>query len=55
MRRIPSIQAKIDAELGKTILEMEHSMFSKEGDIAHHSRLPAHGLTQEQVLESLQK
>ncbi|KAI8344493.1 sphingosine-1-phosphate lyase [Chlamydoabsidia padenii] len=55
MRRIPSIQAKIDAELGKTILEMEHSMFSKEGDITHHNQLPTKGLTKEQVLESLRK
>jgi sphinganine-1-phosphate aldolase len=49
------VQAKIDAELGKTILEMEHSMFDKEGDIVHHHQLPKTGMTQEQVMESLRK
>ncbi|ORZ13636.1 sphingosine-1-phosphate lyase [Absidia repens] len=55
MRRIPSVQAKIDAELEKTVQEMEHSMLSKEGDIVHHHRLPANGLTQDQVMESLRR
>ncbi|KAI8365363.1 sphingosine-1-phosphate lyase [Radiomyces spectabilis] len=54
LRRLPSVQAKIDAELNKTLAEMEHSMTSREGDIVPNYKLPLHGLQNDQVLERLQ-
>ncbi|KAI9310798.1 sphingosine-1-phosphate lyase [Dichotomocladium elegans] len=54
LRRLPSVQAKINAELDKTLKEMEHSMMSREGDnVVPQLRLPKHGLTEEQVLDEL--
>ncbi|KAF7721521.1 hypothetical protein EC973_004519 [Apophysomyces ossiformis] len=53
LRRLPSVQAKIDAELNKTLQEMEHSMSSREGNVVHNHILPEHGLSDEQILENL--
>lgn len=54
MRRLPSVQAKIDSELNKTLKDMEHSMFSREGEnVVRQLTLPKHGLTEEQVMEQL--
>lgn len=49
------MQAKIDAELNKTLAEMERSMMSREGDnVVHNTVLPSHGYSDEQVLKFLE-
>ncbi|KAI9499013.1 pyridoxal phosphate-dependent transferase [Zychaea mexicana] len=54
MRRLPAVQAKIDAELGKTLKDMEHSIMSREGDnVVQNVTLPKHGLSADKVLENL--
>lgn len=49
------MQAKINEALGSTLADMEHSMMSKEVGCDINLTLPAHGLTEEQVMESLHK
>ncbi|KAI7878282.1 sphingosine-1-phosphate lyase [Lichtheimia hyalospora FSU 10163] len=54
LRRLPSVQAKIDSELNKTLKDMEHSMFSREGEnVVRQLTLPKHGYSEEQVMEQL--
>ncbi|KAG1055962.1 hypothetical protein G6F43_002107 [Rhizopus delemar] len=55
LRRLPSVKAKIDKELGGTIAEMEHSIMSKEEGCDIHLQLPSKGFTEEEVMKSLQK
>lgn len=55
LRRLPSVQAKIEKELGSTIAGMEHSIMSKEVGCDIHRQLPAQGFTEEQVMKSLEK
>ncbi|KAI7861146.1 sphingosine-1-phosphate lyase [Circinella umbellata] len=54
LRRLPSVQAKIDAELSKTLKDMEHSIMSREGDnVVQNVTLPKHGLSADKVLDHL--
>ena len=54
LRRLPSVQAKIDAELSKTLEDMEHSIMSREGDnVVQNVTLPKHGLSADKVLDHL--
>ncbi|KAI8060206.1 sphingosine-1-phosphate lyase [Gongronella butleri] len=53
LRRLPSVRNKIDTELKKTLTEMEESMFSKEEGVARHYKLPAHGLSKDEVVKRL--
>ncbi|KAI9255153.1 pyridoxal phosphate-dependent transferase [Phascolomyces articulosus] len=54
LRRLPSVQAKIDAELSKTLKDMEHSILSREGDnVVQNVTLPKHGLSADEVLDHL--
>ncbi|CAO3692989.1 unnamed protein product [Rhizopus stolonifer] len=55
LRRLPSVQAKIEKELGSTIAGMEHSIMSKEVGCDIHRQLPTQGFTEEQVMKSLEK
>lgn len=55
LRRFPAVRAKIDAELQKTLSEMEESIMSRERGVAftENTELPAHGYTNEQIMDSL--
>ncbi|KAI8144329.1 sphingosine-1-phosphate lyase [Fennellomyces sp. T-0311] len=54
LRRLPSVQAKIDAELGKTLKDMEHSIMSREGtNVVQNVTLPKHGFSADKVMEHL--
>ncbi|OBZ87858.1 Sphingosine-1-phosphate lyase [Choanephora cucurbitarum] len=55
LRRIPSVQEKIDKELGSVLTEMEQSMMSKEIGLENHRVLPSKGLSEEEVMQCLQK
>ncbi|CEG67498.1 Putative Sphingosine-1-phosphate lyase [Rhizopus microsporus] len=55
LRRLPSVKAKIDQELSRTVAQMEHSIMSKEVGCEIHLKLPSKGLTEEEVMNSLQK
>jgi sphinganine-1-phosphate aldolase len=49
------VQEKINKELGSTLADMEHSMMSKEVGLDINVTLPTHGLTEDQVMDSLKK
>ncbi|CAO3611851.1 unnamed protein product [Cunninghamella blakesleeana] len=55
LRRLPSVKAKIDKELNKTLTEMETSMFKKENGIMQQKELPKHGLSKQEVLDYMLK
>lgn len=55
LRRLPSVQAKINKALGSTLADMEHDMMKKETGCEVNLTLPAKGFTEEQVMESLHK
>jgi sphinganine-1-phosphate aldolase len=55
LRRLPAVQEKINKELGSTLAGMEKSMMGKEVGLGTNLTLPAKGLTEQEVLESLHK
>ncbi|CAO3614694.1 unnamed protein product [Mucor fragilis] len=55
LRRLPAVQEKINKELGTTLAGMEKSMMSKEVGLGSNLTLPAKGMTEQQVMESLHK
>ncbi|KAI9250288.1 sphingosine-1-phosphate lyase [Sporodiniella umbellata] len=55
LRRLPSVKAKIEKELSGTIAGMEHSIMSKEVGCDVHLQLPAKGLSEKDVMKSLEK
>ncbi|KAI8354660.1 sphingosine-1-phosphate lyase [Blakeslea trispora] len=55
LRRIPAVQEKIDKELGSALTDMEQSMMSKELGLETNRVLPSKGLSEEQVMQCLQK
>ncbi|GAA5814070.1 hypothetical protein MFLAVUS_007560 [Mucor flavus] len=55
LRRLPSVQAKINKALGSTLADMEKSMMSKEAGCEINLTLPAKGLSEKEVMDSLHK
>ncbi|KAL0141067.1 pyridoxal phosphate-dependent transferase [Mucor lusitanicus] len=55
LRRLPAVQEKINKELGTTLAGMEKSMMDKEVGLGSNLTLPAKGMTEQQVMESLHK
>jgi sphinganine-1-phosphate aldolase len=49
------VQAKIDAELSKTLKDLEHSVLSREGNTKRYLALPKEGMTKEEVRENLKR
>ncbi|GAB5592627.1 Dihydrosphingosine phosphate lyase [Umbelopsis nana] len=55
LRRLPAVQAKIDAELSKTLKDLEHSVLSREGNTKRYLSLPKEGMSKEEVRENLKR
>lgn len=52
---MPAVQAKIDAELSKTLKDLEHSVLSREGNTKRYLALPSQGMTKDEVRENLKR
>jgi len=55
LRRLPAVQEKINKELGTTLAGMEKSMMDKEVGLGSNLTLPAKGMTEQEVMDSLHK
>ncbi len=52
-RKLPFVQGKINAELDKTVKEMEQEVTDQIGGMSYNRTLPANGYTKAQVLQEI--
>ena len=53
--RLPSMQKKVQTEMGKAKLDIEDKLVPKGADVCRHLSLPAQGQSPEWILEEMSK